>query len=494
MSELRDLRGRYSAKRTARFLELATAGGDVDKHLRAVVRDVAALGPPGEYLRDEVALARRAARRGDSAGSIGRMVDLTRWAMSSLRVPALACLLSATAINMRNDLGDQVGLEDSAALDYSAGRLAFEFLDYEAAHRVWTRALATAEETPGRDLVADLLLNLGNVARFQDRNEEASRLIHEAAAEYERQGDRTGLAQAMLSLGYMAADARRFDEARSWLDSAEPLIKARGAADSRAGFHHLRALLHADAGEYAQAEACWKRALTASRRAGDADKEVTALQNLAAVAGDAGKAGLSLRRTVPRSKQRRSIGFFCVSPRCCPLWLGPKHTTGSPGAALYAARTLVEIADAVDHDVGEAHALLGAALVENSLIGEGLAELEHAWELLADDQSEPAVRVRPHLVNNLIVGYRAAGRLHRNGRWLSSSVRDLSSQSGREPWSISASRWSRRKSTKTPLLGFCFDRSKRANLQNEPGPHCLSETTHTKQACTSLPLRSSMSG
>jgi tetratricopeptide (TPR) repeat protein len=439
MTEIDDLRGRYSAERITRLVKLATSGGDIEKPLRAVVRSIAPLGPPGEYLRDELAHARRAAKRRDSEGSIGRLVDLTRWTATHLRVPELACMLSAVAMNVRNDIGTDVRAEDSAALDYIAGKLAFDFLDYETASIAWARALETAEATEGRDLVPDLLLNLGNVARFQDRNEDATRLVRAAADEYERQADVTGHAQALLSLGYMAADANEFDKVAHWLAAVEPLLKGRQSADTRSGFHHLRAVLHVEAGEYALAETSFKRSLAAARRSGDHDKVVTALQNLAAVASDVGNASLSLRRTRAATEAASEHRLLLRLTALLPTLVRAEAAHGSHAASLSAARALLEVAVATDHGVGEAHALLGASLIDNNLAEEGLAELEHAWELLRGDSSHPAVQVRPHIINNLIVAHSNAGTLDQSGSCCESTQHSWNRTRCRKPSNTSAS-------------------------------------------------------
>jgi tetratricopeptide (TPR) repeat protein len=94
-----------------------------------------------------------------------------------------------------------------------------------------------------------------------------------------------------------------------------------------------------------------------------------------------------------------------------PALVRAEANNGNNAAALDAARRLLEISIATNTGVGEAHALLGAALVGSGHLEEGITELESAWHLLKDDRRSEADAARPHLIHNLIVAHANAQRL-----------------------------------------------------------------------------------
>ena len=407
--KVEDLEGRYSADFVNQLVEWATQGGDVDRRLNKALNNLATIGPDGQTLKVEVAAARKALRRRDSEGSVGRVVGLAEW-MRASGFPEFACLLSALGINMRNQLGDETDSNNAAYLSNLAGLLAFGFLQYDAANQMFLEAIAYAESGDRRP-IPDIQLNLVNVARFQGRDDIATDLSLEAFAEVERREDIVGQLQLLFTLGNIAFDNNDNVGAATWLAKAEPLIGKAHRSGLTAGYHHLRALLSSRDGDFAAAETAWKLSLAAARRTRDHDKQVAALQNLAAVAADAGNHKLALRRT--RTAVETAADFHLVSrlTALLPALVRSEATHGNTARALQAAERLLEIAESTNNELGEAHALYGATLVDNNHLDQGIAELNTAWEHLAREQTPHAIQAQPHVIHNLIWGNKLAGTL-----------------------------------------------------------------------------------
>jgi len=407
--KVEDLAGRYSAEFINQLVEWATQGGDVDRRLNKALNNLANIGPEGQTLKVEVAAARKALRRRDSEGSVGRVVGLAEW-MRASGFPEFACLLSALGFNMRNQLGDETEPNNAAYLSNVAGLLAFGFLHYDTANQMFLEAIAYAESGDRRP-IPDIQLNLVNVARLQGRDDIAIDLSLEALAEVERREDIVGQLQLLFTLGNIAFDKNDNVGAATWLARAEPLIGKAHSSNLTAGYHHLRALLSTRDGDFAEAEAAWKLSLAAARRTRDHDKQVAALQNLAAVASDAGNHKLALRRT--RTAVETAADFHLLSrlTALLPALVRSEATHGDTARALQAAERLLEIAESTNNELGEAHALYGATLVDNNHLDQGIAELNTAWEHLAREQTPHAIQAQPHVIHNLIWGNKLAGTL-----------------------------------------------------------------------------------
>jgi tetratricopeptide (TPR) repeat protein len=405
-----ELTGHYTPDFLARLLGLAVDGGDVDTRMDKVLRRLARTGPEGKQLRDEVRAARKAAEVGNSNESVGRVVQLAEL-MRASGFPEFTALLCALAVNMRNQLGNDLDPEDAADLANITGALASDFHDFDTAKVQYDRALEIARQTGNRTAEASFLLNLTNLARSLGDDTQAERLALQALAIAEELEDEYRQLQLLFTLGYMATDNGDLDAARQWLDRAEPLTKRVRYSGLTSGYHHLNGLIATKHGDYQAAEAAWKRSLAAARRAGDHDKEVASLQNLAAVAGDAGNHALALRRTGTAAEAAAEYRLLSRLTALLPALVRAETNYGSKARALDAARHLVEISVATNTGVGEAHALLGATLVDNDHLEEGVTELESAWQLLDGDQSSEAAAARPHLVHNLIVGHANARTL-----------------------------------------------------------------------------------
>ncbi|GAB3917845.1 hypothetical protein GCM10011575_42000 [Microlunatus endophyticus] len=405
-----DLRGRYTAEFIDQLLDWAINGGDIDKRLNRALRGLAKAAPEGVTLRDRVSAARKALRLGDSVESVGLVVSLAEW-MRTSGFPEFACLLCGLAVNMRNELGDEVDPDSAAYLSNAAGLLAFGFTRLDVADNQFLMALNYAEESEDRGPVPDILLNLVNVARYQDRDDDARLLALQALQEVERREDLVGQLQFLFTLGNLAIDHDDIEDATEWLAKAEPLVSKASTPHMTAGYHHLRALIASREGDFDTAEAAWKLSLAAARRSHDQDKQVAALQNLAAVASDAGKQKLALRRI--RQAADAAAQFHLVSrlTHLLPALVRAEANNGDKARALHAAQRLLEIAEATQTDLGQAHALFGATLIDNGQATEGLAELETAWSYTADDQTSEAAELLPHLVHNMIWGSQQAGTL-----------------------------------------------------------------------------------
>jgi tetratricopeptide (TPR) repeat protein len=417
------LEGRYSAEFINQLVKWATQGGDVDRPLNKALKALATIGPDGETLKDEVTAARKALRRRDSEGSVGRVVGLAEW-MRASGFPEFACLLCALGINMRDRLGDDTDPNNAAYLSNVAGLLAFGFLHYDTANQMFLTAIEYAESGDRRP-VPDIQLNLVNVARYQGRDDDATALALEALAEVVRREDIEGQLQLLFTLGNIAFDHDDNTGAATWLSTAEPLIGQARTPNLTAGYHHLRALLSSREGDFAAAEAAWKLSLAAARRARDHDKQVAALQNLAAVAADAGNHKLALRRT--RIAVETAADFHLLSrlTALLPALIRSEANYGDTARALRAAERLLEVAQSTNNELGEAHALYGATLVDNNLLDQGIAELNLGWDHLAQEQTAHASEAQPHVLHNLIWGNKLAGTLAETWPAIAERVRQL---------------------------------------------------------------------
>lgn len=402
--------GHYTPEFIARLVDLAVNGGDVETRMDQVLRRLARTGPEGKQFRDEVRAARKAAKAGDSNESVGRVVQLAEW-MRASGFPEVTALLCALAVNMGNQLGNVLDPEDAADLANITGALASDLHDFDTASIQYHRALEMARQVGNRTAEASFLLNLTNLARSLGDDTEAERLALQALAIAEELEDAYRQLQLLFTLGYMATETGDLDAARQWLDRAEPLTKRVRYPGLTSGYYHLKGLIATKLGDYKVAEVAWKRSLAAARRAGDHDKEVASLQNLAAVAGDAGNHALALRRTRTAATTAAEYRLLSRLTGLLPALVRAEANHGSKARALDAARHLVAVSIATNTGVGEAHALLGATLVDNGQLDEGIAELESAWQLLDGDQSAEAGAARPHLVHNLIVGHANARTL-----------------------------------------------------------------------------------
>lgn len=405
-----ELTGHYTPEFIARLLVIAVGGVDVDTRIDQVLRRLAGTGPEGKQVRDEVRAARKAAKAGDSNASVGRVVQLAE-RMRASGFPEVTALMCALAVNMGNQLGNELDPEDAADLANITGALASDLHDFNTASIQYNRALEMARQVGNRTAEASFLLNLTNLARSLGDDTEAERLALQALAIAEDLEDAYRQLQLLFTLGYMATETGDLDSARRWLDRAEPLTKRVRYSGLTSGYYHLKGLIATKLGDYEVAEVAWKRSLAAARRAGDHDKEVASLQNLAAVAGDAGNHALALRRTRTAAIAAADYRLLSRLTGLLPALVRAEANHGSKARALDAARHLVAVSIATNTGVGEAHALLGATLVDNGHLDEGIAELESAWQLLDGDQSAEADAARPHLVHNLIVGHAIARTL-----------------------------------------------------------------------------------
>lgn len=404
------LANKYTPEYLARLIELAVDGGEVDARIDKILRRIARTGPDGRQVRDEVRAARKAAESGDSNGSIGRVVHLAEL-MRAVSYPEFTALLCALAVNMRDRLGDDLDPDDAADLANLTGALAFDFHDHETATVQYGRALELVRRTGNRTGEASFLLNLSNLARTRGDATEAKSLAIQALTIAESLDDEYRQLQLIFTLGYLAYEGGDLDAAQQWLVRAEPLARRVRQPGLTSGYHHLSALIATGRHDYDMAQESWKRALAAARRAGDRDKEVAALQNLAAVAGDSENHALALRRTRKAADVAARYQLLSRVTSLLPALVRAEANYGSKGRALEASRRLVEISIAMNTGIGEARALFGATLVDNGRLEEGIAELESAWQLLNGDQSPEAHAARPHVFHNLIVGHADARTL-----------------------------------------------------------------------------------
>lgn len=409
------------------MLNLAEEGGeDVDKLVRSLVRLIREHYPAaGEHVQSEITQARRAARNGDAEGSLHRLASLAEcllFGASMTEAAAAICGLGANLANMLDE-GAAVQAGRSNLLNV-AGLVAMQTARNVDARRLFETSRDLARQAGDSDLEASTLLNLANLERLADNYDAADGLAMCALDLYRATCSSRGQAQVLLTLGHVATERAQWDEAERWAHEAEPLIRTRRDPELASGYHHLRARIAGGRGDHDRAESLFQKSLAAARRSGSADRQVAGLQNLAALATERERHALARRRLRAAVELAEQSGRRARVLELLPVLVRSEVANGDRGGAVDAARRFIPVATDLESDVAEAHALLGAALVDNDQVPEGIEHLAVGWQLLDDRHSDNS-DLRGQLLHNLIVAHARAGDLSDHGSVLADRAGQL---------------------------------------------------------------------
>jgi tetratricopeptide (TPR) repeat protein len=142
---------------------------------------------------------------------------MARWRVGSFVPSRTAAAQARDGFRARGDTDGEMRAENVAA----AG--AFALGDLAAAERGFTRALDLADELGDDLMIARCANNLGNVAYYLRRSEEALSFYRLAVANFERLGLSSGLAEGWLNTTLVLHDAGQLDPSR---DAAERAVDA----------------------------------------------------------------------------------------------------------------------------------------------------------------------------------------------------------------------------------------------------------------------------
>lgn len=399
------------ADRHRRVLRLAESGGDdVDKLVRRFVRLIRSVDHDArDYVQSEITLARRAARRRDADGSLHRLAALAEWILFS-SMPEVASSICGLGANLASTFGeDPVAFSGRANLLNVVGLMGMNIGEYTEARRLFTDARDLAERGADPELMAATLLNLTNVERIANDFVAADRWAETALDLYRANENDRGQAQLLQTLGNIAIERGHVDEANRWADEAEPLVRSLRDPGVTSGYHHLRARVSGLRGEAEDAERSYQAALAAARRSGSTDKQVACLQNLGAWATETDRHSVARRRlraAVDLADRSRLYGRLLDT---LPALIRSEIANQNPPGAVEAAQRYMTVATDLESHVAEAHALLGASLIDNDRLPEGIEELEAGWRLLQPEHA--ALDLKALLVRNLIVAHGRAGDL-----------------------------------------------------------------------------------
>lgn len=415
------------AERHRRMLHLAEEGGDeVDRLVRSLVSLIRKHYPDaGEHVQSEITLARQAARKGVADGSLHRLASLAEWLLFGASMPEVAAAICGLGANLANTLDEGPSMAGGRSnLLNVAGLVAMQTGRNVDAHRLFLASRDLAQQAADRDLEASTLLNLTNLERLADDYDAAAGLARSALDLYRASNNGRGQAQMLLTLGHIATERAQWDEAERWAKEAEPLIHARRDPELTSGYHHLRARAAAGRGDHDRAEALYKKSLAAAKRSGSPDRQITGLQNLAALSNERERHALARKRLRAALELAEQSGRTARVVDLLPVLIRSEFANGDRSGALAAATRFVAVATDVESDVAQAHALLGAALVDNDQVAEGIEELEVGWQLLEEEEAEDP-DLRGQLVHNLIVAHSRLGDLSDHASLLADRAAEL---------------------------------------------------------------------
>lgn len=237
--------------------------------------------------------------------ALAHAYSLMDWAHMETGRPELATR-SQEALRIYEDIGD---LTQQWAVLNNMGVIAYFRGRWDEAVELYARAREVCVKTGDDVYAAFSTMNIGEILSDQGRFEEAERAFREADRAARAAGDREGAAYAMGNLGRVAARSGRFEEAEKLL------------TDARAGFEEIGEdvmVLETDA---RLAESLWlqgdpaaeERArvvLTAARQAGEVAPPVPLLLrmlgHLAVSRGDPEEGERLLRESLDAARRRRA--------------------------------------------------------------------------------------------------------------------------------------------------------------------------------------------
>lgn len=332
-------------------------------------------------------------RRASGPAEAARLLVVLAEQLLELHLEHLAALILGLARRDQRSLSKLASDETNALtrpatealadLDNATGVLALRWGIQQAANDLLHRSHDYADLAGSRGLAAAASLNLAHLAT-QMRDYSAARdhaLLSLRAAEAADQP--ASVVRACLTLAQATRPRDGVDDRRRFAERAVQQAVPLRLPGLTASAHIALGLRLTDDGDYIAAERSFQLALDAARRAHSPERQVVALQNLAAVATDTGRNDLAVRRlTAAVDISERAAG----RPRLANLLdalARAHHRRGDLQAAGDAAERLLSTA-ARGSSVGlaRARALRGALLLDEGRSAEGLEMLREAQGVL----------------------------------------------------------------------------------------------------------------
>ena len=227
------------------------------------------------------------------------------------------------------------------------------------------------------DLVSQggVLNNLGTIAYFAGRWDEALELYGRALAAWDQAGDTRSVSMASFNIGEILSAQGRLDEAEPLLREAERSSRAAGGATDIAESIMETALLEARRGHSERALARLDEARRMLEESGDPSATLLADARIAealALGGDFDRAAELALRTLARSQDadEDEEGSALIRPVLHRV-LGQAHLfAGRPEEARAALELAIAEANRVEHRYEETLALVALCRLDASLSGE----------------------------------------------------------------------------------------------------------------------------
>lgn len=244
----------------------------------------------------------REARRAVQAGRFREAADLLASAPPDLREAPEWGLLSAMAswrlgrftdsrrqaVAARDRYREHGDTDGEMRAENVAAAGAFALGDLEEAERGFGRALLLARRLGDEVLAARCANNLGNVAFYLARHDEAGSFYRLANAEFSRLSFLPGVAETWINLGLVARDLQEMAEARDAAERAHAVAAQTDLPRLVAQAFASRGEAEAALGDVELGRAQVRRALDLARTDEDRLAEVEALRLLANIECDAG--------------------------------------------------------------------------------------------------------------------------------------------------------------------------------------------------------------
>lgn len=255
-------------------------------------QDLARVLDAGGGMPELLALARRWASTGKAASAADLLLTLADSAVEAGRGDAALDFLDAF---------DEVVASLDVPHEVRVWRLRVEGLarmdrgELHAALELAESALVAARATGMTNLVVPIALQAGAVALELDDPVAAEKRFRAALRGARRLRDRDLTAQALVNLANVALHLDRLSEAKALLGQADATGAGSTNPHLRSSIVGSRGVIAVREGDWESAERLNREALADARRSRDAIAEIVAMQNLASVLVEEGDPGLAVR-------------------------------------------------------------------------------------------------------------------------------------------------------------------------------------------------------
>jgi tetratricopeptide (TPR) repeat protein len=191
-------------------------------------------------------------------------------------------ILETLTEDLRSPVSPEWQRAEAGRIHYLAGRVAVQLSAWEAAQEFFHRSLVYFS---GAETEFDQALThqaMAGVYSMQDDLEAAMASSLVALNWYQREGDTKRSAEVLLNLSQDSL-FKSVEQAGSYLDQAEQLLKSTSDGHLNASLMGLRAMLHVQSSDFEAAEPLLRKAVTSARRRRDQSQEQRFMQNLANV-------------------------------------------------------------------------------------------------------------------------------------------------------------------------------------------------------------------